>query len=96
MGFVSGGSSKQGWMVRRWHRYSLFVLVFLIQYLGYNAAFTLQQYLFHGGFIITAIIGGIFGGKYRTKLKNGFNLIKNAEGLSYKVLSAFLFTYVLF
>ncbi|RXJ00023.1 TIGR04086 family membrane protein [Anaerobacillus alkaliphilus] len=61
-GFVSGGKSKQkGWMVGAGTGLLYSLLVFLVQYLGYNATFTMEQYLFHGGFILAAIIGGIFG-----------------------------------
>lgn len=61
-GFVSGSSSKQkGWLVGAGTGLLYSVVVFLVQYLGYNAIFSMQQYLFHGGFILAAIIGGIFG-----------------------------------
>lgn len=61
-GFVSGGKSKQrGWLVGAGTGLLYTLLVFLVQYLGYNVIFSVQQYLFHGGFIIAAIIGGIFG-----------------------------------
>lgn len=61
-GFVSGGKSKQkGWMVGAGTGILYSLLVFLVQYLGYNATFTTEQYLFHGGFILAAIIGGILG-----------------------------------
>ncbi len=61
-GFVSGGKSKQkGWMVGAGTGLLYSLLVFLVQYLGYNTTFSMEQYLFHGGFILAAIIGGIFG-----------------------------------
>ncbi|MFN7249219.1 MAG: TIGR04086 family membrane protein [Anaerobacillus sp.] len=61
-GFVSGGKSKQkGWMVGAGTGLLYSLLVFLVQYLGYNSTFTLEQYLFHGGFLLAAIIGGIMG-----------------------------------
>lgn len=61
-GFVSGGSSKQkGWMVGAGTGILYSLLVFLVQYLGYNTTFSLEQYLFHAAFIVTAIVGGIFG-----------------------------------
>ncbi|WNF37603.1 TIGR04086 family membrane protein [Bacillaceae bacterium IKA-2] len=61
-GFVSGGKSKQkGWLVGAGTGLLYSLLIFLVQYLGYNAIFSTQQYLFHGGFILAAIIGGILG-----------------------------------
>lgn len=61
-GFVSGGKSKQkGWLVGAGTGLLYSLLIFLVQFLGYNAMFSMQQYLFHGGFILAAIIGGIFG-----------------------------------
>ncbi|MCT8139535.1 TIGR04086 family membrane protein [Anaerobacillus sp. CMMVII] len=61
-GFVSGGKSKQkGWMVGAGTGLLYSLLVFLVQYLGYNATFSMEQYLFHGGFVFAAIIGGVLG-----------------------------------
>lgn len=61
-GFVSGGKSKQkGWIVGAGTGLLYSMLVFLVQYLGYDATFTMEQYLFHGGFILAAIVGGILG-----------------------------------
>ncbi|WP_245712446.1 TIGR04086 family membrane protein [Anaerobacillus alkalilacustris] len=61
-GFVSGGKSKQkGWMVGLGTGLLYSLLVFLVQFLGYNNTFSTEQYLFHGGFILTAIIGGVLG-----------------------------------
>lgn len=61
-GFVSGGKSKQkGWMVGAGTGLFYSLLVFLVQYLGYNTTFTMEQYLFHAGFLLTAVIGGIVG-----------------------------------
>lgn len=61
-GFVSGGKSKQkGWLVGAGTGLLYSLLVFLVQYLGYNDTFSMQQYLFHGGYVLIAIIGGIFG-----------------------------------
>lgn len=36
-------------------------LVFLIQFLGYNMLFTMQQTLYHVAYLIAAIVGSIFG-----------------------------------
>ncbi len=61
-GFVSGGKSKQkGWLVGAGTGVLYSLVVFLVQFLGYNTTFTLEQYLFHAGFIVAALIGGILG-----------------------------------
>ena len=61
-GFVSGGKSKQkGWLVGAGTGAFYTLLVFLIQFLGYNTPFSLEQYLFHGGYILIALVGGILG-----------------------------------
>lgn len=69
-GFVSGGKSRQkGWLVGAGTGILFSLLVFLVQYLGYNVTFSVQQYLFHGGFVLAAIIGGILG----------VNVVKNSR-----------------
>ncbi len=61
-GFVSGGKSKQkGWLVGAGTGVLYSLVVFVVQFLGYNSTFSLEQYLFHAGFILAAIIGGILG-----------------------------------
>ncbi len=61
-GFVSGGKSKQkGWIVGAGTGLLYSLLVFLVQFLGYNSTFSTEQYLLHGGYMLTAIIGGILG-----------------------------------
>src|SRR5690625_3201134 len=37
------------------------LVTFLVQFLGYNDLFSVKQFLFHGAYIITAIIGSILG-----------------------------------
>jgi len=69
-GFVSGGKSRQkGWLVGAGTGILFSLLVFLVQYLGYNVTFSVEQYLFHGGFVLAAIIGGILG----------VNVVKNSR-----------------
>lgn len=61
-GFVSGGKSQQkGWLVGASTGLTYSVVVFLIQFLGYNNLFSLSQYMVHAGYIFTAIIGGVLG-----------------------------------
>ncbi|MCH1626537.1 TIGR04086 family membrane protein [Fredinandcohnia quinoae] len=61
-GFVSGGKGKEkGWLIGGGTGLLYSVIVFLIQYLGYDATFTAEQAMYHLGFLAIAIIGGIFG-----------------------------------
>lgn len=61
-GFVSGGKGQsKGWLLGASTGLSYSFIVFLIQFLGYDQPFTTQQLLFHGGFIATAVLGGVFG-----------------------------------
>ncbi|MDX8359445.1 MULTISPECIES: TIGR04086 family membrane protein [Bacillaceae] len=61
-GFVSGGKGKEkGWLVGAMTSIVYTFIVFLVQYLGYDSPFTLQQLLFHTGFLVTSIFGGIIG-----------------------------------
>ncbi len=61
-GFISGGKSKQkGWLTGLGTGLLFSLITFLIQYLGYDSSFTIDQYLYHGGYILSATIGGIIG-----------------------------------
>lgn len=61
-GIVSGGKAKEkGWLLggATGVSYSLIILVF--QYLGFDSHFTLEQSLYHLGFILIAVLGGMLG-----------------------------------
>lgn len=61
-GFVSGGKGQsKGWLLGASTGLCYSFIVFLIQFLGYDQVFTAQQFLFHGGSIAVAILGGVFG-----------------------------------
>ncbi len=61
-GFIAGGKAKEkGLIVGGAAAFFFTVLTFLIQFLGYDQSFTLEQYLYHAGYIFTAMIGGIVG-----------------------------------
>lgn len=60
--FVAGGKGKQtGWLIGLVIGLGFSLVTFLIQYLGYESAFTLQQFLYHGLYCLSAIIGSIIG-----------------------------------
>jgi putative membrane protein (TIGR04086 family) len=61
-GFVSGGKGQsKGWLLGAATGLCYSFTVFLIQFLGYDELFTPQQFMFHGGFIASAVLGGVFG-----------------------------------
>ncbi|WP_102345437.1 TIGR04086 family membrane protein [Bacillus sp. Marseille-P3661] len=61
-GFVSGGKGKQkGWLIGAGTGLLFSLLVFLVQFLGYQASFSIQQLLYHSSYILVAIIGGVLG-----------------------------------
>ncbi|HZG60651.1 MAG TPA: TIGR04086 family membrane protein [Anoxybacillus sp.] len=61
-GFVAGGKGKEkGWLVGGFTSILFTLLVFLFQFLGVDKLFTVQQWLYHLSFLITAMCGGIIG-----------------------------------
>lgn len=61
-GFISGGKAKQkGWLSGLGTGLLFTFITFLIQYLGYNVGFSAEQYMYHGGYILCAIFGGMIG-----------------------------------
>lgn len=61
-GIVAGIKGKQkGWLIGIMTGIGFTCLIFLIQYLGYKQSFSLQQSLYHLGFIFAALIGGVIG-----------------------------------
>lgn len=61
-GLIAGikGKSK-GWMIGAAIGIGFTLFVFLVQYLGYKQGFTLEQSLYHLGYLLAAIVGGVFG-----------------------------------
>lgn len=61
-GFIAGGKAKQkGWLSGLGTGLLFSIITFLIQYLGYNTVFTMEQYMYHGGYLLSAILGGMIG-----------------------------------
>ncbi|CAG9619468.1 TIGR04086 family membrane protein [Sutcliffiella rhizosphaerae] len=61
-GFISGGKGKEkGWLLGAVTGGAYTLVIFLFQYLGNDSLFTLQQMMFHSGFIGVAALGGIIG-----------------------------------
>ena len=61
-GLIAGLKGKaNGWFIGLFTGVGFTLLTFLIQFLGYNAIFSVKQLLFHVGYIISAMIGSIIG-----------------------------------
>ncbi|KHD86858.1 TIGR04086 family membrane protein [Heyndrickxia ginsengihumi] len=61
-GFICGGrGKKKGWLLGSLTGIIYTFIVFLVQYLGYDELFSLQQIIYHICYIATATMGGILG-----------------------------------
>lgn len=61
-GLTAGIKNKEkGWFIGGLTGISFSVLIFLVQFLGFNESFTGEQLFIHLGFILLSILGGIFG-----------------------------------
>ncbi|MGC4375842.1 TIGR04086 family membrane protein [Fictibacillus sp. Mic-4] len=61
-GFVSGKSGKEkGWLLGATTAIVFSLLVFLVQFLGFDSTFNSKQYMYHGIFLLLSILGGIMG-----------------------------------
>lgn len=61
-GLIAGRKGKEkGWLLGASTGVCYTLIIFLIQFLGYDEVFTYEQIIFHTGYIIVAICGGIVG-----------------------------------
>ncbi|TWI56264.1 TIGR04086 family membrane protein [Halalkalibacter nanhaiisediminis] len=61
-GVMSGAKAKERGLMAGASTALLFSLItFLIQFLGYDSSFTSEQYMYHGGYLLVAALGGIIG-----------------------------------
>ncbi|MFC0270132.1 TIGR04086 family membrane protein [Metabacillus herbersteinensis] len=61
-GFVSGGKGKEkGWLIGGITALLYTLIIYLFQFLGYGQNFTIEQTLYHVGFLFVAMFGGVFG-----------------------------------
>lgn len=61
-GIVAGLKAKEkGWLIGLIIGLGFALLTFIVQYLGVNVTFTIQQVVYHSTYTLAAIIGGIFG-----------------------------------
>ncbi|WP_226656662.1 TIGR04086 family membrane protein [Pseudalkalibacillus hwajinpoensis] len=61
-GFISGGKGgERGWLLGGGTACMYIILLFLIQYLGYRVNMNLEQLLYHAGYGLICVLGGIIG-----------------------------------
>lgn len=61
-GLAAGVKGKEnGWFIGGCTGAGFTLLTFLIQFLGYNTMFSVQQLIFHLTYILAAIVGSIIG-----------------------------------
>lgn len=61
-GIIAGVKGKEnGWIVGALTGGGFTLLTFLIQYLGFNEVFSIQQSIYHITYILAAIVGSIIG-----------------------------------
>ena len=61
-GFLAGRKRKEkGWLIGLLTGLLFSIIIYLFQYLGLDAHFTPEQFIYHGCFILTAMMGGILG-----------------------------------
>lgn len=61
-GFVAGIKGKgKGWLIGGITGLGFTIFTFLVQYLGYEQTFSMEQSFHHAGYIFAALIGGIIG-----------------------------------
>ncbi|OZU89847.1 TIGR04086 family membrane protein [Virgibacillus indicus] len=61
-GSVAGAKGKaKGWIIGGVTGLGFTLFTFLVQYLGYQQGFSLEQSIHHAGFILAALFGGVIG-----------------------------------
>jgi len=61
-GFLAGRKRKEkGWLIGLLTGLLFSVVIYLFQYLGLDNHFTMEQFIYHACFILTAMMGGILG-----------------------------------
>jgi|SRR5699024_5364584 len=61
-GLIAGLKNKEkGWLAGCLCGFGFSLIVFIIQYLGFHQAFSLEQITIHAAFILLATLGGILG-----------------------------------
>ncbi|WP_175639820.1 TIGR04086 family membrane protein [Metabacillus schmidteae] len=61
-GFVAGGNGKEkGWLIGGITALLFSLIILLFKFLGHGQIFSMEELMYHGGFLLVAMLGGIFG-----------------------------------
>ncbi|MFD2630958.1 TIGR04086 family membrane protein [Oceanobacillus kapialis] len=61
-GLVAGAKSKaKGWVIGAFTGLGFTLFTFLVQYLGYQVGFSMEQIIHHTAYILVALFGGMVG-----------------------------------
>jgi len=61
-GFVAGGNGREkGWLIGGITALLFSLIILLFKFLGYGEMFSMHELMYHGGFLLVAMLGGIFG-----------------------------------
>lgn len=61
-GIIAGTKGKQkGWLIGGFTGLGFTLFTFIVQYLGYQQAFSMEQSLNHLGYVLIAVVGGVIG-----------------------------------
>lgn len=61
-GFVAGGNGKEkGWLIGGITAILYSLIILLFKFLGHGQVFTTEELMYHGGFLLIAMLGGVFG-----------------------------------
>ncbi|WP_117169125.1 TIGR04086 family membrane protein [Paraliobacillus sediminis] len=61
-GWVAGlKAGEKGWLIGILTSLGFSLFIFLYQYLGLQTVFSLSQIFYHTGFLVTGLVGAIFG-----------------------------------
>ncbi|AVQ99497.1 membrane protein [Oceanobacillus picturae] len=61
-GMVAGAKSKaKGWIIGALTGMGFTLFTFLVQYLGYQVGFSMEQTIHHTAYILVALFGGVIG-----------------------------------
>ena len=60
--FIAGGKGKEaGWLLGGLTGLGFVIIVFLIQFLGFNSNYDISQLYYHIGYLLIATLGGVIG-----------------------------------
>ena len=61
-GWVAGlKAGEKGWLIGILTSLGFSLFIFLYQYLGFQNGFSFTQILYHSGFLLAGLLGGVFG-----------------------------------